>query len=144
MIVSDDQAAYIAANLEFYGVLQQDLKDDLLDHICTYIEESEFSDFDTAYKEAILKFGGHYAMGILQRETTLMVMLKKNIKRQRITYISGFFAGFCLSTGSSFKIMHWPFATILLLSGFIILNFGFMPVFFYHKYKTADKNIISS
>ncbi|KGO86537.1 hypothetical protein Q765_09925 [Flavobacterium rivuli WB 3.3-2 = DSM 21788] len=63
---------------------------------------------------------------------------------QKTIYISGFVAGFCLSTGSLFKIMHWPFASILLLLGFIILNVLFMPLFFYHKYKTADKKIISS
>jgi len=144
MTITDEQAAYIAANLEFYGIAQQELKEDLLDHICTYIEEKEFTSFDNAYQEAILKFGGHNAMGNLQQQTYSMVMLKNNKQMQRTIYISGFTAGFCLSTGSLFKIMHWPFATILLLSGFIILNLICMPVFFYHKYKMAGKNIISS
>jgi len=144
MIITDDQAAYIATNLEFYGIVQEELKEDLLDHICTYIEQGNFNDFDSAYKEALLKFGGHSAMGSLQQEIIILVMLKKNILLQKTIYISGFLAGFFLSTGSLFKIMHWPFATILLFSGFIILNLLFMPVFFYHKYKMAGKNIISS
>ena len=142
MILTDDQVTYIDTNLEFYGVLPGDLKDDLLDHICTYIEQSSLTTFEEAYNEAILKFGGHLAMGSLQRETIIMVMLKKNTMRQRTAYVSGFIAAFLISTGATFKMMHWPMANVLMMFGFIILNFVFMPVYFFHKYKTADRPLI--
>jgi len=49
----------------------------------------------------------------------------------------GFIACFTLSTGVLFKIMHWPMATVLLFAGFLLLNIGFLPTYFYQKYKAA-------
>ena len=143
MTITDEHIDYITTNLEFYGVQEGNLKDDLTDHICTYIEHGDFCDFETAYNEAIIKFGGHYAMGSLQRETYLMVLFKKTRQRQKLIYASGFLAAFLLSTGSIFKILHWPLASILLLAGFVVLNFIFMPVYFYSRYKTSGNKIYS-
>jgi hypothetical protein len=33
--------------------------------------------------------------------------------------------------------MHWPFANILMFTGFLVLNFGFLPAYFYKKYRAA-------
>jgi len=49
----------------------------------------------------------------------------------------GFIACFTLSTGFMFKIMHWPMASVLMLAGFLLLNIGFLPAYFYQKYKAA-------
>jgi hypothetical protein len=136
MILTDHNIDYISTNLEFYGVPCGALKDDLLDHICTFIEEGSHTDFDTAYKEAIQNFGGHYAMGQLQRQTSFMVMAKKQSNRQKVVAVLGFIAAFLMSTGAIFKIMNWPGANILMLSGFVVLNLGFLPLYFYQKYKT--------
>ena len=56
---------------------------------------------------------------------------------KRTIYLSGFLACFTLSTGCMFKIMHWPLASMLMLTGFLLLNFGFLPFYFYQKYKSA-------
>ena len=50
----------------------------------------------------------------------------------------GFIATFMLSTGIMFKIMHWPFAGIILFSGFIVLNFGFLPLYFFGRKKETN------
>ncbi len=47
--------------------------------------------------------------------------------------ILGFLATFMLSTGIMFKIFHWPYAGIILFSGFIILNLGFLPIYFFRR-----------
>lgn len=54
---------------------------------------------------------------------------------KRSVYVLGFLATFLLSMGLLFKMMHWPYANILMCSGFIFLNFGLLPVYFYHKYR---------
>lgn len=54
----------------------------------------------------------------------------------------GFLSSFMLSTGIMFKIMHWPFAGIILFCGFLLLNLGFLPLFFFRKKK--NKNIETS
>jgi hypothetical protein len=56
---------------------------------------------------------------------------------KRTVSVLGFFAFFTLSTGVMFKIMHWPGANVLLLAGFMLLNFGYLPVYFFQKYKAA-------
>jgi len=57
---------------------------------------------------------------------------------KRSVYILGFLAFFTLSTAFVFEIMRWPFAGILLITGFTLFNFGFLPTLFYKLYK-ADK-----
>lgn len=53
---------------------------------------------------------------------------------KRTVNLLGFLASFMLSTGILFKIMHWPYAGIIIFSGFLLLNFGFLPTFFYQRY----------
>ncbi|MBD3863504.1 hypothetical protein [Olleya marilimosa] len=54
---------------------------------------------------------------------------------KKSVYVLGFLALFTLSTASLFKIMHWPYAGILIFIGFFLLNFGFLPTLFYKLYK---------
>ncbi|QYJ67943.1 hypothetical protein [Flavobacterium litorale] len=56
---------------------------------------------------------------------------------KRTVYLLGFITFFTLSTSVLFKIMHWPMAGILLVIGFVLLNFGYLPAYFYQKYKAA-------
>ena len=143
MNLTDKQIDYIATTLEFYGINSDELKEDLLDHICTHIESSNYTDFDTAYNEAILKFGGYSAMGKIERDTYLMVTFKKNLRRQKLVYIFGFISMFALLLGMLFKIMHWPGASIMLLIGFIVSLFGYLPLYFYQRYKVFYRKQIS-
>jgi hypothetical protein len=54
------------------------------------------------------------------------------------TNLLAFLATFMLSTGILFKVFLWPFAGIILFSGFLILNFGFLPLFFFNKKNKLD------
>jgi hypothetical protein len=56
---------------------------------------------------------------------------------KRAIYLIGFLATFTLSTGFIFKLMHWPGASVMMLTGFILLDIGFLPMYFYDKYKAA-------
>ncbi|WP_162845293.1 hypothetical protein [Flavobacterium arcticum] len=56
---------------------------------------------------------------------------------KRTVYLLGFITFFTLSTGIMFKIMHWPMASLLMVIGFMLLNFGYLPIYFYQKYKMA-------
>lgn len=143
MTLTEKQIDYIANSLEFYGMASEDLRNDVLDHICTYIEEGDFSDFDDAYRQAVAKFGGQYAFGSLQRETFLMTGLK-GILRLRIALYASAFAGIVpVLTGMLFKIMHWPFASILLCVGVMVIALVFLPLFFYTRYKEHHRKMVS-
>lgn len=52
-------------------------------------------------------------------------------------YLSLYLAVVCCTTGLLFKVMHWPMASILLVVGVVLLNFGFFPVYLIDKYKKA-------
>ncbi|AXG74505.1 hypothetical protein DVK85_09765 [Flavobacterium arcticum] len=138
MIVSEEQIEYIATNLEFYGITSGELKEDLLDHICTQIETGNYTDFETAYQNSLQTFGGHHAIHTIQRETYTLTTMQKSKRRQKLVYISAYISATLIALGSLFKIMHWPMASILLALGFIVLILLFFPAFFYHRYKSSE------
>lgn len=51
--------------------------------------------------------------------------------------LMGFLAVFAITTGMLFKIMHWPWAGIILVTGVLLLNVGFLPMYFFDRYKKA-------
>lgn len=143
MILSESQIEYIAANLQHYGVREEALREDLLDHICTHIEEGEATDFELAYRDALQKFGGQYGIFALQQHTFYLVSLERSQTRRKVLYTAGFIAAFFISSGSVFKFMHWPGASIMLVVGFTVMNLIFLPVFFYHRYKSQNNTYSS-
>lgn len=143
MILTEEQIAYIATNLKFYGITSVDLHEDVLDHICTHIESGNFDNFDTAYKDALQKFGGYSAMSGLERDTYMLVTFRKNLRRQKFIYVFGFLATFSLLLGTLFKLMHWPYASIMLFVGFLFLLFVILPLYFYQRYQTYYKRTMS-
>ncbi|AUC80667.1 hypothetical protein [Lacinutrix sp. Bg11-31] len=54
---------------------------------------------------------------------------------KKSVYLFGFLALFTLSTAALFKMMIWPYENIILFTGFMLLNFGFLPTLFYKLYK---------
>lgn len=139
MTLTEEQIDYIATNLEFYGVASEELRNDLLDHICTHIEQGQNDDFETAYSEAMQKFGGHHAMGTLQRDTYLLTTFKKSMRRQKLVYIFGFIAFFVMTVGAIFKWLHWPGANIIAVCGMTLLMLFYLPLYFYNKYQESYK-----
>ena len=69
MILSDNQIEYIETNLKFYGIESETLREDVVDHICTYIESKDTGSFDELYAEALEKFGGCFTIKNIQNET---------------------------------------------------------------------------
>lgn len=45
----------------------------------------------------------------------------------------GYLAIAFTTTGLAFKLQHWPGAAVLLISGIFLLNFVFLPVYFFRK-----------
>ena len=141
MNLTNQHIEYIERNLKLYGIKSHELKEDLLDHICTYIENANSDNFDKLYQEALQKFGGYSSFQNLQLETNLQKFAAKSIILKRILNGSGALSALFITVGILFKIMHWPFASILLFSGFIILILFVIPLFFYDRYKTKTQNL---
>jgi hypothetical protein len=119
MILTDQHIKFIENNLKLYGVKSKDLREDLLDHICTYLETIDSQDFEGLYQEALQKFALHA------------------IRLKRVLHLVSTIAVLLIMTGLLFKMMHWPYATILLFSGCIVFILVVIPTYFYDRYKSS-------
>lgn len=53
-------------------------------------------------------------------------------------YSIGIALGTILMIGFIFKLMHWPWATILMLSSIVIFNFVYIPLYFISRLKREE------
>lgn len=56
---------------------------------------------------------------------------------KKTVYLIGFIVSFTMSTGIMFELFKWPYAGIIMFSAFLLLNFAFLPIFFYDRYKSS-------
>ncbi len=139
MILTNTQIDSISCDLDGLGIKSNELKEDILDHICSDIESREGNNFEEAYQSIIKKFGGEKAIEKIQKDTDFLLDYKRSLSLKRALYISGFIVSFLMSTGIMFKVMHWPYAGMILLTAFVLLNFVLLPIFFYDRYTTSNQ-----
>ena len=53
-------------------------------------------------------------------------------------YSIGITLGTILMVGFIFKLMHWPWATVLMLSSVLIFNFVYIPLHFISRFKREE------
>lgn len=141
MILTEQQIEYIDTNLKFYGVASEELRNDVLDHMCSYIEENDFPDFETAYKEALQKFGGYAGVSSIQRETYLQVSFRKAIKRQKLLSFFCFASAMLFAIGFFFRLFHWKGAGVILGSSILLLIIVVLPLYFYQRYRNTENKL---
>lgn len=56
----------------------------------------------------------------------------------KFIYSIGVLLGTILMVGFIFKLMHWPWATILMLSSIVIFNFVYIPLYFISRFKREE------
>ncbi|HEY9125363.1 MAG TPA: hypothetical protein VIO15_13555 [Bacteroidales bacterium] len=129
------------ANIEFIkheisksGITFSHLIDDLIDHVCcdTEYEMSNGLPFEKAYNRVKEKIGIE-GLERVQHETLYLINKKYRIMKKTMK-IMGVVAPIILAFGALFKIMHWPGAGIMLVLGFFMLSFIFLPSAFYVTY----------
>jgi hypothetical protein len=52
-------------------------------------------------------------------------------------YILTFLTTFILGIGAMFEFLVWPSCGMIVFAGFLLLNFGLVPTYFYQKYKSV-------
>lgn len=117
------------------GLTYSHLQDDLIDHICCDVEYEmqKGLSFMKAYErvKARIGIGG---LERIQEETLYLIDIKYRIMKNTMK-TSGVIAPIIIAIGSLFKIEHWPGASILLVLGFFVLSFVFLPSAIYVSYK---------
>ena len=136
MELTDRQIAIIREDIRLHGIYNSELADSAVDHICCCMEEDTVTDFNLAYAKALDSFGVN-GLKRMQLETQLIINFKKELTMKKTMYLLGYLALILSTTGLLFKVQHWPGAAVMLVLGVLILNFGFLPMFFYERYKQA-------
>lgn len=142
MELSEQQIDYIETNLEFYGIKDCQLKEDFLDHICSSIENSNGTDFETAYSQAISKLGGYATMQLLQQDKNEKLLIKSFINRTRNVYLTCAINAIILLIGFVFFMYQWPYSGVLILIGFSQLTIITIPFILYDKFKRQSQKIL--
>ncbi len=122
--LSEQQVTLILDRITGDGVTDTELRNDLLDHYCCFVEErmEAGQHFDLAYNEAFNKISPN-GMWEIQDELNFILNFKQQTIMKTMIYGSGFLAAFCVSTGIMFKTLHWDWAAALgfLLAGLLSL-----------------------
>lgn len=121
--LTNEQIQFIKEKINSSKIQSQELKDDLIDHFCCFIEDeiAKGSDFNSAYEKAytIICPDGFEE---LENETFFLFNYKKLKSMKRIIYISAYLSAFIFASSIVFKIQHWPYTRYMLISSAVIFS----------------------
>ncbi|MEM6516109.1 MAG: hypothetical protein AAF688_07985 [Bacteroidota bacterium] len=137
MQLSKKHIEFIESSLSLYGLKDQGLREDLVDHICTYIENEDGHDFNYLYQKALRKFGGYASFQNLQLETNYQKFAKQIVTINRLKFGAGFLTILFLLLSLVFQMFHWPYANAWLIGALAIAILFILPVHFYANYKRS-------
>lgn len=135
MELSSSHVDYILSDLQNKGIASEDLRLDLLDHICCLMESDQGSDdFDGLYQQFLPRFF-EKDLREIQDETDLLIRFSNYYVMKKFMFISGGVSTALFTMGCFFKVMHWPGAGMLLVSGAAFLCLFFLPLIFFNSLK---------
>jgi hypothetical protein len=127
--ITDDQVDFILDDIEKRGVTTEDVRYNILDHVCCIIEnemngESNFKEF---YRNTIAQF---YIkeLGEIEEETQVLLTFKHYYAMKRTLKISGITSITLILLGVTFKTMHWPGASVMAVLGLGFFSLIFIPL----------------
>jgi hypothetical protein len=126
--LTDFQVDLIDAYIKENGVAQNELQEDLLDHLCTSVEGQmqQGKSFEEAFQYTINLFGPG---GLKQVQTqTFELLTEMNETMKKVTFGFGLTSTFLLLAGTIFKLQHWFGANIMFTVGVAILVLGYLPM----------------
>ncbi|MDZ4668256.1 MAG: hypothetical protein SGJ00_10250 [bacterium] len=139
--ISNAQVDFMLADIAKQGITDEDLRNNILDHVCCLIENSSepLEDFELCYRFYIKKFYQKYLREI-EVEANLLITFKHYYQMKKFMLLSGIAGAGILLLGNLFKFMHWPGASICILLGIILLALIFIPLLFFIKMKESPSN----
>ncbi|MEO9532507.1 MAG: hypothetical protein ABJG68_07750 [Crocinitomicaceae bacterium] len=134
--ISDKQVDFILDDIAKKGIETEDVRLNILDHVCCIIENEMTNemDFTKFYKDTIVRFYKHELREI-EEETRELITFKYYYAMRRTLKISAGITVFLCLIGSFFKFQHWPGAGILLLLALSFFGLVFIPLNIVMKYR---------
>lgn len=134
--LSDDQITFISNDISRKGIVTDDLRENLVDHICCIIENEleESGDFHSFYSSCIKRF---YKTNLqeLEEETKALLMFKHYYTMKKVMLYSGIASAIMMTAGIIFKFLHLAGASALLVTAAAMISFLFLPLMFILKLK---------
>lgn len=126
--LTDDEVDQVHDLLVAKGISYSALKEELLDHMCCLIEG--MMECGTQFSQALNKATDTFGPDGIERaqEATLYLLNLRHRKMKNATSILGMAGGLLTISGTLFKILHYPGASILLVLGLGIIALLFMPM----------------
>lgn len=146
--ITDEEVIFIDHDLTARGIVLEELRDNLIDHICCVIEHESTieEDFYKCYERVLPQFFEEELQEI-QRETDNLLQFKNFYTMKKIMNISGISTVFLILVGAFFKAFHLPGAAVILILGGISFVFFFLPILILIKLKddetVTDKIVFS-
>lgn len=118
----------INACLRASGMQHETLREELFDHVASLIENrmNEGLSFVEALAETMNDFGED-GLKTVER-ATLAAVTPSYVALKVITILTGAISAFLLLSGLTFKLLHWPFASLLLVVGATVMVMPFLPL----------------
>ncbi|MFM7217355.1 MAG: hypothetical protein ACKO1U_05000 [Bacteroidota bacterium] len=127
--LSDKQIEFILDDIQRRGIVMEDLRSNLLDHICCIIENEleENGDFGRFYDSVIIRF---YKDDLkeLEEEANSLLTFKNYYKMKKIMISSGVLASVFMAIGIVFKFLHAPGASVCIGLSVILFSLFFLPL----------------
>lgn len=131
MYLTVENIHQVASRVDSAGITFSHLRDDLVDHLCCEIEQEMAT--GVSFNEAFSKVSGNAGInGLKKVQDDTLYLIDKTYRTMKNTMkITGLVSLILLATGALFKINHWMGASILLVIGFSLLLFFFLPATIY-------------
>jgi hypothetical protein len=135
-LVKDEYVEFILKDISNRGVVINDLKENILDHICCIIEKEmpDDANFHVFYQEIIPRFFNNDLREI-QKETEYLLDNKYISGLTKLLKISGVVSVLILLFGICSKLNHLRGTGILLLVGVLVFSLVFLPTLILLKFK---------
>jgi hypothetical protein len=89
----------------------------------------------------VLLYGGLLIFCFLFAPVWLVHALRtrQQMMSAKVFWTTGVLSGIIFTTGSMFKLWHFPGANLLMLIGCVLFAFGFLPALFFNIYRTRPQ-----
>ncbi len=145
--LTNEQIAFIEDDIRRNGIETEEVRENLLDHICCIVEQTmkEGDHFEGVYQQTIQQFY-ETELKEIEKETQYLLTFKNYYVMKKLMIISGTSSAFLLLVGSFFKAMHLPGAGVLLVLGVVFFSMVFLPMLYVVKSKelktAGDKGVL--
>ncbi len=138
--ITDTQVDFILDDIERRGVVTEDVRYNILDHVCCIIENEMDGDmnFNEFYRNTIARFYKK-ELGEIEEETQVLLTFKNYYAMKRILKISGITSIVLMTLGIIFKTLHLQGAGVMIVLGLVFFSLIFIPLNIVLKFSDDNK-----